>query len=278
MRVNTGLAMCGRLAASILGGCVVLLSVSAAPAAPIVDGRHDPGEGYTDGRYVSFSVEGVDTIVEGGELWLHEDHATGDVTVFFSQPLTLVDNTYGKNAIGWGKDVAPSGKNHNFEDLLGSDKAEFVFTDGLGQVVLDLTMDYISEASGGYACLGVTGGDGEVTIGSEGLVLEWGTSLDYNFNTLGHVLTEDSPATDENYTENPQYAGWIYDVTYELRISGTAFGDAGFGGVTIPIVHDSPNKIGKNKVYPEWDEPIPEPATLSLLAMGGLAMVLRRRR
>jgi len=26
--------------------------------------------------------------------------------------------------------------------------------------------------------------------------------------------------------------------------------------VTIPIVHDSPNKIGKNKVYPEIDEPI----------------------
>jgi len=271
-------AVTGRFTPFVLGGLLLALFADAASAAPIADGRLDPGEGYSDGQYVSFAVEKVDTIVEGGQLWVHEDSATGDVTVLFSQPLTLVDNTYGDNAVGWGKGVAPSGKNHNFKDLLGSDKAEFVFTNSLGQIALDLTMDYISETSDGYACLGVTGGDGELRVGSEDLILASGTSLDYNFNTLGYVLDQDSPATDEDYTANPQYAGWIYEVTYELQVSGAAFGDAGFGGVSIPIVHDSPNKIGKNKVYPEGFEPIPEPATLSLLALGGLVTFLRRRR
>lgn len=279
MKVTNDPSRSGLAAVSALGVSLIVSLASVASAAPIVDGRLDPDEGYTDGRYVSFAVERVDTIVEGGQLWLHEDGSTGDVTVFFSQPLTLVDNTYGENAVGWGKGVAPSGKNHNFSDLVGSDKARFTFTDGAGQTVLDVTMDYISEAAGGaYRSLGVTGADGAVNVGSGDLVLDWGTSLDYNFNSLGHVLTQDSPATDEDYTENALFPGWIFEVTYELRVSGAAFGDNGFGGVTVPIVHDSPNKIGKNKVYPEGGDPIPEPATMFLVCGAAGALLLKRRR
>ena len=256
-----------------------VLVAAEACGAPIVDGRFDSGEGYTSGRWLNFAVERTDTIVSGGQLWLHQDLGTGDVFLAFTQPLTLVDNTYGAGSIGWG-DNAPSGKNHNFKDLAGSDKAQFQFTDNAGNTVLDVTLDYMSETSkrsGTYASLGVTGGDGNVEVGSAADVLEWGTSLDYNFNTLGFVLTEDSPATDDAYTENPDFAGWVYDVIYEMRVSAGVFGDNGFGDVTIPIVHDSPNKIGKNKVYPGGGGTLPEPATIALLVFGGLMLIRRRK-
>jgi MYXO-CTERM domain-containing protein len=256
-----------------LGVSLILIAAHRAPADPIVDGRYDPSEGYALGWPVDFAVEKADGIVSGGALWLHEDTSTGDVFVAFVQPLALVDNTYGAGSIGWGPD-APSGKRHNFEDLLDSDRAQFVFTDASGLVVLDVVMDYISEADGGHRSLGVSGGDGAVNVGAAGSVLEWGTSLDYNFNVLGYVLTEDSPATDQDYTENPLFPGWVFEVTYELRVSGEAFGDEGFGGLTIPLVHDSPNKIGKGKVYPE---PVPEPTAAAVLALGAFAALIRRR-
>jgi len=266
-------------AAFIASTFAVVLVAAEACGAPIVDGRFDSGEGYTSGRWLNFAVERTDTIVSGGQLWLHQDLGTGDVFLAFTQPLILVDNTYGAGSIGWG-DNAPSGKNHNFKDLAGSDKAQFQFTDNAGNTVLDVTLDYMSETSkrsGTYASLGVTGGDGNVEVGSAADVLEWGTSLDYNFNTLGFVLTEDSPATDDAYTENPDFAGWVYDVIYEMRVSAGVFGDNGFGDVTIPIVHDSPNKIGKNKVYPGGGGTLPEPATIALLVFGGLMLIRRRK-
>ena len=259
-------------------GAIVLLAISVhATAAPVIDGRFDPSEGYTTGIALSFAVEDSTTIVQGGKLWKYQDPSTGDLSIYFMQPLTLVDNTYGANSIGWGKNVAPSGKNHNFKDLVGSDKAQFVFSDAQGNVVLDITTDYFSETakdSGVYDSMGVTGDrDSAVDVGSAGDVLEWSSSLDYNFNVLNHKLTVDSPATDLNYTENPNYQGWIYEVGYELRIAGSVFGSSGLGDIGLTVVHDSPNKIGKNKVYPT-----PEPATMLLLAAGIPLFVKRRRK
>ena len=264
-------------------GLAAILVAAEASGAPIIDGRFDPAEGYTFGQWLNLAVEKSDTLVPGGQLWHHQDAGTGDVSVALTLPTTLVDNTYGDNAVGWGKGVAPSGKNHNFQDLLGSDKAQFTFTDGAGNTVLDVVLDYMSEvsgASGTYASLGVFGKDGNVPTGSAANVLGWGTSLDYNFNTLGFGLTEDSPATDAAYTENPDFAGWVWDVAYELQVTGSLFADNGFGGVAVPIVHASPNKIGKNKIYPEPDGgEVPEPASITLLVLGaGLALLRRRRR
>jgi len=123
------------------------------------------------------------------------------------------------------------------------------------------------------------GGDGKVNTGSASSILAWGTSLDYNFNTLGHVLTEDSPAADDHYiTADPAYSDWVYEVTYEFRIDGAIFQDNGFGGLTIPVVHDSPNKIGKNHVYIEINGAVPEPATVALLGLGSLTLLGKRRR
>ena len=53
-----------------------------------------------------------------------------------------MDNTYGTNASsGWGT------QGHKFNDLLGSDQADFQFTDGKGNVVLDFVADYVSQGS-----------------------------------------------------------------------------------------------------------------------------------
>ncbi len=83
-------------------------------ATPLVDGRFDASEGYTTGYRVDFEVEGgrhdPDVSIGGGELWVTQDAGSGDLFLAFIQPLSLVDNRYGDNAIGWGSN-APSGKN-----------------------------------------------------------------------------------------------------------------------------------------------------------------------
>lgn len=257
-------------------GCLMTL----AGAAPVVDGRFEAGEGYPIGHFVNLSVEGAGPISDQGQLWYYQDKTTNDLYVAVTQPLTLVDNTYGANSIGWGKGIAPSGKNHNFSDLVGSDSARFIIKNGAGDTVLDFIMDYISQskaATSGYTSLGAAGGDGHMNVGSTDSLLAWATSLDYNFNTLGHTLTKDSPATDQNYSENPNFPGWVFEVTYEFQVDGKVFDHDGFGSLAIPLIHDSPNKIGGNKVYDHIDGPIPEPATIAMLGLGGLFFLGKRR-
>ena len=100
----------------------------------------------------------------------------------------------------------------------------------------------------------MTGGDGEVNIGSASAVNAFGTSLDYNLNALGHSsFTTDSPLSVPDYTDPPSAPGWVFEVIYELQVDGSLFAASGLGDVTVPLVHDSPNKIDKNKVYPEPD-------------------------
>ena len=77
-----------------------------------------------------------------------------------------------------------------------------------------------------------------MAVGSASDVLAWGSSLDYTFNTLGHVLTQDSPATDATYTENPNYQGWIFDVIYEMKVSGDLFATHGFGEVEALVARE----------------------------------------
>jgi hypothetical protein len=259
----------------------ILCSVPAmVNAVPVVDGCFDPGEGYNHGAFVILEVEGVGQHTDDGVLRLYQDPLTNDLYVNFIQPLTLIDNTYGKNSIGWGDD-ALSGKHHNFKDLIGSDSARFTITNGADNIVFDFKFDYISTsytAPSGYASLGVTGGDGDIYLGIPDQLLDWGTSLDYNFNVLGHVLIQDSPLTDENYTENPSYPGWVFEIIYEFKIDGILFSTNGLGSVSIPIIHASPNKMGGNKVYPTVTSVCaPEPAILTLLGLGVLLLRQRRR-
>lgn len=278
---STAMACC-------LASLLTAMAAGPAVAAVTVDGRFDPAEGYTTFG-VDFNVEGGGT-ASGGKLGIYEDLATGNVSVAFVQPLTLIDNSYGSNAIGW------PGDNHKFNHLIGSDKAEFVFTDGADNTVLEITMDYLhgfghKKEDPPFHSGGVTDGDGKVDTGSAGDVLAAESSMGLNYATYGVSYPalfgkdSDSPAADSGYNvSDPALSGWLFDVIYELQVDGSVFGGQGFGGVTIPLVHDSPNKVGGHKVYPDIGGNgyvIPEPTGLviwSLLGTLAITLAWRRRR
>jgi hypothetical protein len=186
----------------------------------------------------------------------------------------FVDNTYGETAIGWGGGEEPAGPQpggpqpggpkpgdgpkpkghggHTFKDLVGSDKAQFQMTDGKGELVLDFYVDYLSadEASpSGYASLGVLGGEGKMLLGDAGAIVAATTSLDRDLNACGYgAYLEDSPETDESYTPNSETPNWDYRVVYDVWVSASAFGAAGFGDATISYVHASPSKYPSDTV------------------------------
>ncbi|MFT3927700.1 MAG: hypothetical protein QM778_34550 [Myxococcales bacterium] len=182
----------------------------------------------------------------------------------------FVDNTYGANAIGWGSaqamNPAPGGammmpgmakppkgpKGHTFMDLVGSDHAEFQLYDANNALRMQFKLDYLSQtntAPSGYACLGVTGGEGKMLVGSAADVVAASSSLDRNLNAcmFGSYL-EDSPATDADYTPNPNASTWDFRVVYDVWVKRAVFGDAGFGRGIVSFVHASPSKVGENTV------------------------------
>ncbi|MDG1765676.1 MAG: SdrD B-like domain-containing protein, partial [Flavobacteriales bacterium] len=163
---------------------------------------------------------------------------------------TFCDNTYGSNKIGW-----PG--NHTFDNLRGSDKLELSLYDANGNLSLQFELDYIDDGNqgpSGYGTGGVLDGDGDMIVGNANHILDVKTSLSENFNTYGYVLTTNSPATDANYTPNPQYPNWIFDVWYEVTVDLAAFGNAGWGYPEITDFHASPSKTGNNSEPVEFSE------------------------
>jgi hypothetical protein len=190
----------------------------------------------------------------------------GNVLVVFNQGRTLNDNSYGTGSVGW-KPNRP----HRFSDLVQSDKAEFIFRDANGQIVLNFALDYIGAEPGtpsGFGTLGF-GGDGDpVSVGNPAHVLAFETSLEVNLNgrpagspfgpafpafcaagncTVNGVnLLVNSPPTASNtsYTllDPATFGRWIFDDYYAVIVDKAAFGAAGFGSVQIAEVHNSPTK------------------------------------
>ncbi len=225
---------------------------------PVIDGKYDTIYSISpDAQEVCYTSNG--TLF--GKLATFYQPTADAVYMVLAIDKDFVDNTYGANAVGW-----PSG--HSFGNLTGSDHAQFQGFDANGNLVLDIKEDYLTSTSitpatpSGYDSLGVTGGDGKVTLGSAANIKEWATSLDFNLNSTGYCsgglcnslgtdLEVNSPATDAFYTVNPTYPDWIYDVIYEIKIDKAAFGTAGFGNLDVPYIHASPSKLGTNTIYAE---------------------------
>jgi hypothetical protein len=194
----------------------------------------------------------------------------------------FVDNTYGVNSIGW-----PHVRGHRYSDLVKSDHCELQLFNAAGDLSLHFKMDYITENPArmcGYGTLGVHGGDGLMLVGNPAYVLAVSTSLDRNLNGCGYCkspacngdCTVDSPATDANFTTNPQAPNWDFRVVYDVWIASEAFGASGFGKANISYVHASPAKGGTDTINvsskpcpPNWDNPYPGSGTGTGGSAGG---------
>ena len=191
--------------------------------------------------FVSPTIPGI---VWAKSTWT-TNPANQNVTIRTTFSKTFVDNTYGTNAIGW-----PGG--HTFGNLTGSDKLGWSIKDANGVVKLAFEQDYISSSASfpsGYGTLGFGGDGGNPTVGAATDVTAFLTSIDKNLNQNGasyYSVITNSPATDNNYTPNPTYPNWVYDVWYEVTVKLSAFGAAGFGYPDIATVHASPSKTGNN--------------------------------
>lgn len=127
-----------------------------------------------------------------------------------------------------------------------------VLLDANGVPALHFRLDYLSAAAelpSGYASLGVVGGEGRMQLGEQSSIFASTTSLDRNLNACGlSAFVENSPATDSEYTPNPEASAWDYRVSYDVWVSLEAFGEAGFGSALIENVHASPSKLPGNTV------------------------------
>jgi hypothetical protein len=158
----------------------------------------------------------------------------------------FADNTYGENAIGW-----PNG--HKFRDLVGSDHAELVMRNKLGEEVLHFKLDYISEdmdIASGYRAMGPWDGEGDLELGDPAWILAANSSISRNLNERGYdTYLVDSPATDEDYTPNPAAPNWDFRVVYEVWVDPSAFDDEGDGALAqacVQFIHASPSKLEDN--------------------------------
>jgi hypothetical protein len=254
-----------------------------APSTPLPGGGSDL---TLDFGLVSFMElcppDGHPLVGPAGTLTWSVDIANDRVYVRYEQSRNINDNSYGTTRVGWGA-YAPSGKNHNFADLVGSDKAEFAFTNADGTQVLRFVMDYITRSNlgappSGYRSLGVTGGDGSMIAGNASSILAYTTSLARNLNDTGYCvggncgaggtdLLANSPPTvgPNDYTfSDATYDQWDFTNAYEVVIDGAAFGGAAnFGTVALVTAHNSPPKAGNNALSPVPCDPS-VPGTCSL--------------
>ncbi len=264
---------------------VWVLSVASVVADPVIDGILSPGDNYSHGFAVSADIERGPTIHDA-ELYLHKG-SNGDMSVLLRFPRSLNDNSYGDNSIGWGKGVAPSGKNHNYKDLTGSDTTEFVVklaagaggggdgdggdgsgsgsgsgggNGGVGSVFgadgFHFVLDFIQD---GNPLVHGLDGEGEVISGKASDLLAAETSFSRNYSIYGQSHpgffsdNASSPAASNNYIVlNPTFSEWEFSIIYEFKIKGSSMGNWDPSDpssvIAIGTSHHSPNKIAKNKV------------------------------
>ena len=156
------------ICAAMLAGLGSIAATGAAQAAPTVNGYINP----TDYQYeIPLSLAMVDggpnstattPLTQTAQLYLATD-ASGDLYVGLNVPESIVDNSYGSNAIGWDS----NGNNgHTLNDLLGSDGADVTVNNKSGSTIFSGFMDYVS--GGGYGGPGGPAGGGPAGGGPAG--------------------------------------------------------------------------------------------------------------
>ncbi|GEO08609.1 hypothetical protein SAE01_11050 [Segetibacter aerophilus] len=178
-------------------------------------------------------------------------NADKTVTIRTTLAKTFVDNSYGTGVVGW------PGDNHKFNHLVTSDMLQLALLSRSGAKVLEFKIDYFSLNSNNplypnhYGTTGVTSNDGEMLAGNAGEILKVKTSISENFKNYWHsnddnILTVNSPNANGSYAiTNSKYAGWDFDVWYEVTVANLS----SFEGSVIPVIsglHASPSKTGKD--------------------------------
>ncbi|MBI3157524.1 MAG: hypothetical protein HYZ20_19260, partial [Burkholderiales bacterium] len=195
------------------------------------------------------------TSIDSGSIVVQQ-LASGDYRITFLQSTAINDNNYAASG-----DAPDWDRSHTFSNLTNSDKAGFELKNADGTTVMKFYMDYITATGtnldgytsfAGYASLGVSGGDGSISIGSAGSLSDFDSSLETSMNQPGTAtngtaytaMTANSPIGDPN---------WDYVMAYSFTVDDAVFGAAGFGSAMIFDQHNSPPKIGDNSFTPEID-------------------------
>ncbi len=252
---------------------LAVLPAAQALAGPItVDGRVLASESYYSWTVDTNQNDGNGDPIQT-TIYLAQDARTFDVYAAVVLSADRVDNSYGKNQVGW------PGNNHNFDKLLKSDKAQFVFKDN-GSTVLDATMDFLFETPKGGGVYSSGWGnksssprddkvDSSVAVGNVANIEQAASSLDYDLNTVigGDYTAKNSKGQTQDYTvDSPitngsdTYAGsdvsdWVFEVVYEFQVAGTMFNELiidqnGFRknwSFVVAGLHASPYKTGCDK-------------------------------
>lgn len=269
-------------------------------AAPIVDGKFEGlAEGYDLTLNLVFNLENSGEVHGGHVSFATDRSGSGDHFMYYSMPRAYVDNTYGDNAVGWGK------KGHTFDALLLSDKFGIntpVQFNTLTSGVVKVIIDYLAEEKlGGGPPLGYRSGgvkqgedasliknDGSVVSGDATGIKEVATSLEYNINRFASAediandtgVILNSPESDENYNPlNSQYNDWIWDVGYEFRFDESWFDSRWTNRnevlnlIGLGEPHASPAKdLYLNSVV------VPEPSTYMLMIVSLIGYCFFRKR
>jgi uncharacterized repeat protein (TIGR01451 family) len=243
------------------------------------NGLLDPGETWVYTATVFPPIDQYATTDSGANQLVGEMIPVilpnGNLRVSYIQSQGVNDNRYGTGATattGWKG-------GHTFNDLVGSDKAEFVFTNSAGAKVLDFYVDYISASSAfpsGYGSLGVSGGDGKMLTGNAAYVLSATTSLtqDLLLPQFQHGFLVNSPAETAPNSGVSTVAGWDYNNAYTVVIDKAAFGGnvmTGLGMVSVPFQHNSPAKT--NLKSPPTPGPSVNTATATATVSGSTGPV-----